>query len=182
MRIKAILITILIFFGTFAYGGDRFRIEAIGYYFQPTEQAFKDLYGGGMSFGGEFNATIWKWIGAWLGGDYFSNKGESTFTKDEIELQIIPFHGGVKFQLPNPRIKPYVGIGIGYFKYKETTPFSKVNKGDLGYIGQLGCLFKVVGGLFFDIKGSYSHCSAKPKDLKANLGGLRVGIGLGYEF
>ena len=172
----------LIMIGTQAYGGDRFRLEAIGYYFQPTESAFKDIYGGGMSYGGELSVTIWKWIGMWVGGDLFSNKGESTFTKERIELQIIPFHGGLKFQLPNPRIKPYAGIGIGYFNYKETTPFSKVDKGNIGYIGQIGCLFKVVGGLFFDMKGSHNYCSAKPQDMRANLGGLRAGLGLGYEF
>ena len=182
MKIRALIITAFILFGTLAYGGDRFRLEAIGYYFQPTESAFKDLYGGGMSFGGEFSATIWKSIGMWVGTDVFSNNGECTFTKDKIELQIIPFHGGLKFQLPNPRIKPYAGIGIGYFKYKESTPFSKVDKGDIGYLGQIGCLFKVVGGLFFDIKGSYSYCSAKPQDIRANLGGLKAGLGLGFEF
>ena len=36
--------------------------------------------------------------------------------------------------------------------------------------------------ILFDIKGSYSYCKVKPADLEANLGGLKVGLGLGLEF
>ncbi|KON28648.1 hypothetical protein AC481_00750 [miscellaneous Crenarchaeota group archaeon SMTZ-80] len=182
MKVKALFIGIFFLYGTLTYGGDHFSIEATGCYFQPTEQAFKDVYGGGMSYGVEFGVTVWRWIGLWLGGDYFSNKGESTFSKDRVELQIIPIHGGLKFQIQNSRLRPYAGAGIGYFKYEETTPFSKVDKGEIGYIGQLGCLLKVGGGLFFDFKGSYSYCGAKPKDMRANLGGLKAGVGVGVEF
>ena len=138
---------------TYAEG---FFIEAKGSYYQPTDQYFKDIYGSGMTYGGEIGITLWKGIGIWAGGDYFSKKGELTFTEESTEIKIIPLYAGIKYQLREGKIAPYIGLGIGYFQYKETNPLGKVDKGDIGYIGQVGCLFKIIGGLFFDIKGSYS--------------------------
>lgn len=159
-----------------------FSIEARGYYFQPTDQYFKDIYGKAVSFGGEIGINVWKGVNIWIGGDYLSKKGKLTFTEEETELQVIPITCGVRFQFTESGLIPYVGIGIGYFKYKETNPIDSVEKGDVGYIGKVGCFFKIMGGLFFDIEGSYSYCRVKPAEVEADLGGLKAGIGLGFEF
>lgn len=172
----------ILLIGTFAYGGRVFKIEAIGYYFQPSDKAFKNIYGSGISYGGEISITIWKWISILAGGNYYYKKGKTSFAKEETEIQIIPLYGGIKLQLPNSNISPYAGFGIGYFTYKETSLIGKVEEGNIGYIGQLGCLIKIAGGLFLDIKGSYSYCKVKPVDIEADLGGLKAGIGLGFEF
>ena len=161
---------------------DGFFIEAKGNYCQPTDQYFKDIYGSGITYGGEIGIILWKWIGVWAGGDYFNKKGKMTFTEEETKIQITPIYGGIRFQLPNSSISPYLGFGFGYFQYKETNPIGKVEKGDIGYIGQVGCIFKIKGALFFDINGSYSYCKVKPVDIEADLGGLKAGIGLGFEF
>lgn len=182
MKIRVLVIVTILLLASFSYGEDRFFIEAKGNYFQPSEKAFQDMYGSGMSFGGEIGINIWKWIGIWAGGDYFTKKGKMTFTEEETKLRIIPIYGGIKFQLPKSRISPYAGFGVGYFQYKETNPIGEVEKGDIGYIGQIGCLFKIIGSLFFDVKGSYSYCKVKPVDIEADLGGLKGGIGLGFEF
>ena len=179
---KRVVLTAFIFLcGTFAYGGN-FQIEVIGHYFQPSEKVFKDIYGSGMSYGGEISINLWKWIAFWAGGDYYSKNGTTTFTEEETKIRIVPFYAGIKFQLKRSSINPYAGFGLGYFQYKETNPIGKVEKSDLGYIGQVGCLFKIFGSLFIDIKGSYSYCKVKPVDIEANLGGLRIGAGLGFEF
>ena len=181
MKIRILVILIFFLFGTLVFGGN-FRIEAVGYYFQPSEKAFKDIYGSGITYGGEIGLNLWKGIGIWAGGDYYTNKGKSTFTKEDIEIQLFPLYGGIKIQLPKSSIRPYAGFGVGYFQYIETTPFGTVEKGDIGYIGQVGCMFKIGGALFFDIKGSYSYCKVKPVDIEADIGGLKAGIGLGFEF
>ena len=183
MRIKGILIFCLaiIMFSTLSHAGT-FFIEAKGNYFQPKDQAFKEIYGNGTSFGGEIGITLGKGIGIWAGGHYFSKKGKLTFTEEDTKIQITPLYAGLRYQLAKANIRPYVGFAVGYFRYKEANPIGTVKKGDVGYIGQVGIIFKVGGALFLDIKGSYSHCKVKPVDIEANLGGFQGGIGLGLEF
>ncbi|UCC41209.1 MAG: outer membrane beta-barrel protein [Candidatus Aminicenantes bacterium] len=179
-KITAIIASI-VFLSVSAIAAD-FMVELKTSYFAPSEQIFKDVYGSGMTIGGEIGITLWKGLGIWAGADYFSRKGELTFTEESTKIQIIPLYAGIRYQFQQEKIAPYIGLGIGYFRFKETNPIGKVEEGDIGYIGQVGCLFKVVGSLFFDIKGSYSYCKAKPMDIKADMGGLKAGIGIGFEF
>lgn len=183
MRAKGILIFCLaiIMFSALSHA-EVFFIEAKGNYFQPKDQTFKEIYGNGMSFGGEIGITLGKGIGIWAGGHYFSKKGKLTFTEEDTEIQIIPLYAGLRFRLAKAGIRPYVGFAVGYFRYKEVNQIGTIKKGDIGYIGQVGIIFKVGGALFLDIKGSYSYCKVKPVDIEANLGGLQGGIGLGLEF
>jgi hypothetical protein len=45
------------------------HVEAKVLYFQPTEQAFKDIYGSGMSYGGEVNIDVFKGLSVWIGAE-----------------------------------------------------------------------------------------------------------------
>jgi hypothetical protein len=183
MRAKRILIFCLTIIILSALShAEAFFIEAKGNYFQPKDQRFKDIYGNGTSFGGEIGINLGKGLGIWAGGHHFSKKGKLTFTEEVTKIQIIPLYAGVKYRLAKASIRPYVGFALGYFRYKETNPIGTVKKGDIGYIGQVGIIFKVGKALFLDIKGSYSYCKVKPVDIEANLGGLQAEIGLGLEF
>lgn len=162
--------------------GGGFSIEAVGIYFQPSDENFREIYGGGTFFGGEIGITFWKGIGIWAGGHIINKKGMTTFTQEETELQIMPIYGGLKFRVPNSRVSPYFGLGVGYFKYKETTPMGTVEKGDIGYIGQVGCIFRILGPIMLDIKASYSYCKIMPANVEADLGGLQGIVGVGFDF
>lgn len=48
--------------------------------------------------------------------------------------------------------------------------------------GQAGCFFKIVGGLLLDFSLNYSYRTVKPQEIKADIGGIQAGIGLGYQF
>ena len=159
-----------------------FRIEGMVNYFQPSEDAFKDIYGSGMTYGGEIGIRIMDWLSLWAGADFYNQTGELTFTGEETELQIIPVYGGLMFELPNQQFHPYAALGVGYFQYKEENPIGSVDGGELGYIVQAGVRITVVSSLFFDIKGSYSICKTQPADFEIELGGIKGGIGIGFEF
>lgn len=183
MRARRILIfclAIIMFSGLSQ--AEAFFIEAKGNYFLPKDQSFKDIYGNGKSFGVEIGLALGKRISIWAGGHYFSKKGKLTFTEEDTKIQIIPLYAGLRYRLAKSSIRPYVGFAFGYFRYKEINPIGTIKKGDIGYIGQVGIIFKVGGALFLDVKGSYSYCKVKPVDIEANLGGLQGGIGLGLEF
>lgn len=165
-----------------AQTGDSFRIEGLVQYFQPSDEAFKDIYGSGMMYGGEISIKVWEWISIWAGADYYSEAGKTTFTQEDTDLRITPIYGGVMFQLPNRNFQPYTALGIGYFLYEEENPIGQIDGGEIGYIVQLGLRVKTFGPLFFDIKGGYSICKTQPGDLEVDLGGIKGGIGIGLEF
>jgi len=51
-------------------------------YFSPSEKSFKDMYGAGLTFEGEVNIRVWRFIDLWLVGSYYSTEGELPFTKE----------------------------------------------------------------------------------------------------
>lgn len=159
-----------------------FRISGMVHMFQPTDGFFKDIYGGGMAFGGEIGVRLSKGLSLWAAADIFNKKGTTTYTGEETELRIIPLCGGLMVQFMDSNIQPYLGLGIGYFLYKETNPIGEVTGGDMGFVVQAGVRFHPVGPLFFDAKGSYSFCKSKSADIEAELGGLRAGLGIGLAF
>lgn len=189
MRIKRVLIfsLVLIMVSGTVYGGS-ILIEAKGmYFFQPTDQDFKEIYANGTfmdwtCFGGEIGIELWKGIGIWAGGHYFKHdKGKLTFTEEPTKITITPFYGGIKLRLMTQRVaNPYIGAGVGYFLYKEENTLGTVNGGDIGYIGQGGVIFKI-GKFIIDLQVSYTYCKVKPLDIEANLGGIHGGVGIGFE-
>ena len=50
-------------------------VELKAHYFHPSEEAFKDIYGGGMMYGGEVSIDIGSSLEIWAGGSFFSKKG-----------------------------------------------------------------------------------------------------------
>lgn len=161
---------------------ENFSIEAKGSYFSPTEAVFKDIYGGGFTFGGEFTVRIWKNLQLWFGGNYYSGDGELTYTGEETSLQIIPIGGGLKYKFKAGALSFYGGAGINYYLYNESNILGEVTKGGMGFVGKMGMILKLTKDLFFDLFGEYSYCKMTPADFTINIGGIAAGIGLGYEF
>jgi len=81
---------ILLLLSEIASAGDVI-VKLNGSYFHPSDQAFKDIYSGGVMYGGEVDIGIWKNLELWVGGSYFSKKGELTYTREKTRLKIIPF-------------------------------------------------------------------------------------------
>lgn len=150
--------------------------------FSPAEKAFRDIYGGGFQYGGEINIGISKRFDLWIGGSYFSKNGKLTFTQEDTTVSIIPLGLGIRFKLLDGNIKPYVGLGLNYYQYKESNLLGEVSTGGLGFVVKTGGIFKISGGLLADLFFGYSYCRMKPADFEINIGGLEAGIGIGYEF
>jgi opacity protein-like surface antigen len=157
-------------------------VELRAHYLHPSEEAFRDIYGGGMMYGGEVSIGVWKGLEVWFGGSYFSKKGELTFTKEETKLEICPLGGGLKYKLKIGVFNLYAGAGLNYYQYKESNPLGDVSKGGLGCIGKIGSYVKVTEDLLIDLYINYSYCKLKPADFEINIGGIEAGVGIGYSF
>ena len=176
-----VLIALVCFMSGLANAADVI-IEFKGSYFSPSESFFKDIYGGGIMYGAEVSFSVWKQLDVWLGGSYFTKKGELTFTKEETKLDIMPIGGGLKYRLTTGVFNLYAGAGLNYYQYKESNPLGDVSKGGLGYIGKIGSYVNVAGGFLIDLYVNYSYCKLKPADFEINIGGIEAGVGIGYKF
>lgn len=179
MKKTAILFTAIILMSTAAQAS-YFEVKAS--FFIPSETAFKDIYGSGLSYGGEIGFTLMPGVTLWAGGEYYTADGQLTFSEESTKIQITPLWAGLKLSLPEVKISPYVGVGVGYFLYNESNPIGTVKDGEIGFIGQAGVMLRVLTSVFVDFQGSYSICKVKPEDVEADLGGLRATVGIGVEF
>lgn len=180
---KCIIITAILFILSGLGFGAEVIFELKGSYFSPTQSEFRDIYGGGLMFGGEVTIGSWNKLELWAGGSFFAKKGQLSYTKEETKVSIIPLGGGVKFKASTGSVNFYVGVGLQYYNYKETNePMGEAKKGGLGFIGKIGGIVKLHAGLVIDLYIDYSRCKMTPADFTINIGGIKAGIGLGYEF
>jgi hypothetical protein len=160
-----------------------FTVELKAHYLIPSEEAFQDVYGGGIEFGAEVSVDVWRGLAVWLGGSYFSRKGELTFTKEVTELKIMAVGGGIKYIFPvKAKIDIYGAGGVNYYSYDEENVLGEVSKGGVGVVVKAGGLINIIKGLLLDVYINYSYCQMKPADFKINIGGFGAGIGWGYRF
>jgi hypothetical protein len=181
MRKLTIIAILTVCLSGFAYTTE-VTVELKAHYFSPSEQAFKDIYGGGLMYGGEISVGIWGDLDLWFGGSYFSKTGELTFTKEETKLELIPLGVGAKYRILSGNFALYAGLGLNYYQYKETNPIGDASDGGLGFVGKIGSNVAVVGGILIDFYVEYTYCKMKPADFEINVGGIAAGIGVGYRF
>lgn len=163
-------------------GAATLRAEIKGAYFSPTDDAFKDIYGRGKTYGAEVGFKFNKFFGLWISAENFSKKGKMTFTQEETTLKIMPISAGLSLEVGLGFVSPYAHLGVGYFHYEESNVLGQVRKNNVGYVGQVGFLIKAIGPLYLNLFGQYSSCKVKPLELEADLGGLKAGAGLGLQF
>ena len=117
---KLLLLSLVILFIFGTLNAKELSIE-LGY-FIPSDQTFKDIYGSGIQYGGKLSVEVLERLAVWLGGSYFSKKGELTYTKEEITLRIIPINFGIQYRFSDKKIIPYIGVGLGIHFFSEFAP------------------------------------------------------------
>lgn len=157
-------------------------LEGRGAYFSPSDAAFREIYGHGVSWGGEISFAVSERASIWAGADYFSKVGRLGFTEEETKIRIAPLTAGIKYHLALGRLRPYLGAGIGYFQYKEANSIRTTQDRAFGFVGRAGLLVMLGPAFFIDLQGTWSACSVQPAGIKAGLGGFSFGLGLGFEF
>lgn len=151
-------------------------------YFSPSEDMFKTVYGGSPNYGGEIMASLWKGISIYFGASYFSKTGEMTPLGEETKINIIPIELGILFKFSKTKIKPYIGGGLGYYSLSEESFLGKVTASDIGFFGQLGVVINLTENFVIDIKAKYNLCNVEIDEIKNNIGGIKIGVGIGLNF
>lgn len=151
-------------------------------YFSPSEDMFKTVYGSGPNFGGEIMVSLWKGILIHFGASVFSKKGEMTPLGDETTINIIPVELGILYKFSKTKINPYLGAGLGYYSLSEESYLGKVTANNVGFFGQLGVVINLTGAFVIDFNAKYSLCDVEIDEIKNNIGGIRIGMGIGICF
>lgn len=151
-------------------------------YFLASDSAFKPIYGNGLVFGGELRLGGRR-ITGWLEGNYRARTGKSSFMNEETKVSVLAIEGGALYKIMSGEIMPYVGAGLGYYMYAETSnAFGEAKKSNIGFCAVGGASMRVLKSLALDGRIKYSTSSMQPADFKVNIGGLTFGLGLGLGF
>lgn len=169
-------------FSSFAFP-KKGRIEAYGAYFSPVfDQAFQEIYGGGLAFGLDLNVNIRRNFGIWFGGRSFSQSGQLTFTKEDTQLSLVSFAIGTNWIFVTPAINFYAALGARLLFYKESNVLGEAKDTGIGVEAKAGMHKVFLAGFFVDFFVGCSYNKMQPADFKINVGGIETGIGIGYEF
>jgi hypothetical protein len=180
-KIIAILIVVLLSSTIATAEGIIFEIK--GSYFSPSDKDFRDIYGGGLMYGGELTIGVYKGFSVWFGVNFFTKTGELTFSQEETSVNNSLYGGGLKYNFySGKRIDIYGGLGAYNFHSKESNIIGNVTTSSFGPVGKFGLNINIVEKFLFDLYFEYSYCKVKPSDFGVIIGGFSTGIGLGYEF
>ncbi|MDR3624072.1 MAG: OmpW family outer membrane protein [Chlamydiales bacterium] len=174
-------------------------------YFYPSSSTFRDMFQGGVNFQLTSTIPIYKrqnlWLKRatlWTGIDYFYKDGHSTFLSDKTHIQIIPLTLGLKYYLPSLCFKLpltcYVAAGMRYYfvhTHNDSNVVQQViDRSGVGAVVETGVMTAIYDHIILDLFVSYSfkYFRAPSIDNLAvegvglNVGGVNVGMGIGYEF
>jgi len=157
------------------------RVELRGGYFSPSEQAFREIYGGGPAYGADVVVGIWKRLDLWVGGGYFYKKGELSFTAEETFVKVRSFGWGVRYGHSLGRFDLYGGAGLDYFLYDEENPIGEASAGKIGPEFRAGAFYRLTGRFSAGAFASFTTCVVSPAQYEFNLGGLSAGLVLSYR-
>jgi hypothetical protein len=176
------------------YRRNIFTAKAEFSYFQPSDDTFQDIYGGGIDYGFDLSTSVWRSLDVFFGFDYFEKDGHSLGGHNKTNIRIIPLSAGLRYRFMIYSFWDiYLGLGPTYsfLKIQDHSPYVKehVTKSDWGGVGQIGMNFYPVKYLILSIFCDYfytkmnfsgNHCNVERHD--AYIGGFNAGGAIGITF
>ena len=142
---------------------------------------FKDIFSGtNLCFSVDMSYRIIKFGECFLHTDYLSIKGELDFTKEKTTFSLIPIEFGFRLLVGKRKFVPYIGIGGGYYMYKDKHPgLETFSENKFGFFGEGGVKINFSNSMFFDLKLKYIKLKSEDE---TDLGGLAYMGGIGFRF
>ena len=165
-----------------------FRVGGGLYY--PNDTNYKTLYGdfsplGGGSLGYLIPLTDKEELIISLGAEYISDKGQTSYTKEDISIKIIPSSLDITYLRKFSRLSPFIALGLDYTYFKETYPqefpVDSTTGSNLGFHIELGLLIKTFDHFYVFPYYRMKSIKIKTNDISTDLGGHEFGVGLLYK-
>ena len=152
-------------------------------YFVPADAIFREIYGNGAAWGGEFDAALSSRLSVWAAADYFSRAGLLVHTRENTTIRIVPLQAGLKAGADiGASTRVYAGAGLAWFQYRESNSIATLKQSRLGFVGRGGLLVDLGETFFLDFGSAYSVCRVNPAGVEADLGGFLVSMAAGFRF
>jgi len=177
-----------------------FDVEARVAYFYPANDRMRDVYGkeGWAEYEIEastpltFNCDCTNWD-AFFNASYFYKRGHSTCLHDRTTVNNWAFNFGVKRYFDTCWcFRPYLGLGVGFahVRFHDESPFvtNKINRWGVAVLAKSGIRYDISCNFFADLFLDYAYtgyrfCSGGCRSGNdVDTGGVKVGLGLGYQF
>lgn len=192
----------LLFASSQLSSAESFDIQARVAYFYPQDHKIREIYGkhgfpeyeveASVPLAWCLNNCSYDWD-IWTNLSYYQKTGHSTFFKHHTRMNDWALNFGVKhYFCACERLRPYLGFGAGaaYVRFHDTGPLVNrhVHKWGAAILAKSGIRYDVTCQLFVDLFVDYSyhwfkfHGKTCVHHRNANTGGVKAGIGLGYQF
>ncbi len=173
-----------------SFSGQRFLLGLSGGYYTVSDYSFKDIYSSGSGiYGLMAGVNVWKGVQILGSYKFFSVDGKTTYTKEDLKFSMNPLTLSLRYKFGREgwKFKPYAGVGIDFYSYKEDvvneSEFMKdTSDSTTGFHFQGGGMVELIKNLFIDLNFKYTVADAKPYDKTVKLGGTEFGVGLLFVF
>ncbi len=187
MKKLILFLTIVAFMATFQISGvmidhSKFSITIGAGTKNISEEIFKDVYGSGnIAYSLDLAFKLGRSLEAFIHTDYLKAEGQLEYDPKDTTLTIIPAEAGLRILLGKNKFKPYLGLGAGYYMFKEENFIGTVDDNSIGFFGEGGLRY-YFGKFFIDLKLKYIQLKYEVSGADINLGGLSYFGGIGIRF
>lgn len=179
-----------------------FDIEARVAYFYPQDNRLREIYGknGWVDYQIEASAPLnlccdcsCNWD-LWFNASYYQKRGHSTCLHNKTRVQNWAFNFGVKRYFDTCTcFRPYLGLGGGFahVEFNDRSPFVKrhIDRWGGALLAKSGIKYDISCHVFVDLFVDYGlnwysskHSREGVRTRSIDTGGVKAGLGLGYQF
>ena len=146
--------------------------------FRPNSDIFREVYGSGPVFGGEFRIRLIGGLHLSLEAGSFKKTGKLTVTKETTKMTMTLVEAMAVYHVLPGKITPYAGAGLRLDSYRETNVLGPVSGSGLGYAvcGGVAARWRFLG---LDARLKYASVKDAPVKDKVDFSGLTFDIAVG---
>ena len=160
-----------------------------GFYFMQ-DATFIDIYGDNFNIiRTEFSVTLPVNVpnfDIWAAMDYFQKTGKTSYFEEELKLAFTNFSLSIRYLRQIKFFVPFVGVGLDYFSYKETSLdnplIPSVGGSQVGSHIQAGTYIHILPQLSGKIHIKYNFAKTTENSVEINLGGVEYAFGFVFHF
>lgn len=169
-------------------GPKRFKVGLNLEYHYMTSEGFSGLYGRAIGPGLEISYRFASKIDFWLGASYSGKSKDLDWAEGKTKYTMIPFSAGIKYYLvQKEKLEAFVGGGLQYILFKDTTPYAEIKENIFGGSLLGGGYYKLGESLYaqamlkFNLAKKTLDVTPAP-DFPLDLTNIALKVGVFYAF
>lgn len=158
----------------------------LGYFYLTSELLQKNYRHGGADYEIELQSRLHENVAAWLNVNIFRRDGKDIGFCDPLTLHVYPVSAGLIYPLtPDSVVSPYLGIGASYSfitVIQEANKKQEFHHQKWGCVGKSGLFVYCSEAAYVDLFADYYYTQPSKEGVSSSIGGLRIGLGFGFNY